>query len=65
MKWLRKLAAWYLRRSLIGYVRSEPNVSDPGGIIEGWVYGEDWYIPITNQQHPWVKYAEGMIEKGE
>ena len=57
MIWLRKLAAWYLQRSVRGYM--------PGGNGEGtveWVmlYGQGWQLTCTRKRVEWNRSLNGI-----
>lgn len=41
MKWLRKLAAWYLQKDVQG---CQVAFTDDEFVKGGWIFGKDWHI---------------------
>lgn len=52
MRWLNKLAAWYLRGKVVGVMFSAPKQSNPYGAIIGWIYGDGWWISFDPGYNP-------------
>lgn len=44
--WLRRLAAWYLQKHVVGACIS---MDSP---YNGWVWGEGWHIQWDNSKYP-------------